>query len=84
MEDGRVYALLSGKRLRLKSRLYEIEDVLPECFIRINQSCIVNISMIKKFTVSIGAALMVELKCGYRDYVSRRQVKKVKERLRIK
>ena len=84
VEDGRVYALLDGKRLRLKSRLYEIEDTLPQSFIRINQSCIVNISMIKKFTVSIGASLMVELKCGYRDYVSRRQVKKVKERLGIK
>ena len=84
VEDSRVYAIFAGKRLRLKSRLYEIEGILPESFIRINQSCIVNISMIKKFTVSIGASLMVELKCGYRDFVSRRQVKKVKERLGIK
>jgi len=37
--------------------------------------------LIKKFDVSFGGALTVIFKNGYTDYVSRRQMKIVKERI---
>ena len=68
-----------------KKRLYKIEEMLEDDdFIKINQSCIVNIKMIESFDASIGGALMIKLKNGYRDYISRRQIKAVKERLGLK
>ena len=39
----------------------------------------INIKHIKKFTMSFFSSLMVELKNGYIDYVSRRNIKSVKE-----
>ena len=43
----------------------------------------INVSKIKLFDVNFGGALKVILKSGYSDYVSRRQVKNVKEWLGI-
>ena len=83
-EDDKLYALTEKEKLRVKLRLYEVEEMLDENFVKINQSCIANIHKIKRFTVSIGAALRVEFDNGYKDYVSRRQLKSVKERLGLK
>ena len=52
-------------------------------FVRINQSCIANINQIKKFSASFNGFLQVHFKNGYIDYVSRRELKNVKERVGI-
>ena len=83
-DGGRVYALIDKRRVRVKERLYELEEMLGAGFVKINQSCLANIKMIKRFDVTLGGALRVEFKNGYRDYVSRRQMKTVKERFLVK
>ena len=62
-------------------RLYQLEELLDASFVKINQSSIVNVKKIERFEASIGGALLVILQNGHRDYVSRRQVKAVKERI---
>ena len=84
IENKRLYASLDGYSALIKMRLYEIEKMLGDSFIKINQSSIANINKIDRFSVSMGAALTVHFKNGYRDYVSRRQLRAVKERLGIK
>ena len=80
-EDSKVYALTEKGKYRLRSRLYQIEQNLNDNFVKINQSCIANIKKIDKFKASVGGALTVIFKNGYEDYVSRRNLKNVKERL---
>jgi DNA-binding LytR/AlgR family response regulator len=82
-QSGRVQAVTAQGEWQVKERLYQLELMFSDSFVKINQSCLVNVSKIEKFSTSIGATLMVELKNGYRDYVSRRQLKQVKERLGI-
>ena len=84
VEDGRVYALTEKEKLTVRLPLYAIEEMLTEDFVRINQSCLGSIRKIARFDASIGGALMVTFENGHRDYVSRRQLKKVKERMHIK
>lgn len=79
--DGRVYAICEGEKYQLKLRLYQLEERYSASFVKINQSCMVNTKKIKGFEASIGGSLMVMLDDGYRDYVSRRQLKAVKERI---
>lgn len=79
--DGKVFAVTENERLMLKERLYVIEKRLPHSFIRINQSCIANRKKIKKFDASISGTLLVRFAGGHTDYVSRRSIKAVKERL---
>lgn len=84
VEDDRLYARSSKGKFRIKMRLYRVEELIPDTFVRINQSCIANIKAIERFEVTIGGTLAVAFKDGYRDYVSRRQTKLVKERLGLK
>ncbi len=80
-EDNRVYALTESNKYRLKSRLYQLEEHLNHNFVKINQSCIANIKKIDKFKATVGGSLTVIFKNGYVDFVSRRNLKNVKERL---
>ncbi len=82
-EQNKVYALLGNDRFRLKCRLYNLEEKLSENFVKINQSCIANIRKIQRFDASVSGSLIVKFKNGYSDYVSRRQLKNVKERIGI-
>lgn len=85
VEEGKVYALTDVEKLSVRLPLYAIEEMLDEKtgFVRINQSCLGNIRKIARFDASIGGALMVTFKNSHRDYVSRRQLKTVKERMGI-
>ena len=83
VSDSKVYALTDNDRFFVKERIYELEAMLGEGFVKINQSCLVNASKIKKFESSIGGSLSVILEGGYKDYISRRQLKAVKERMGI-
>ena len=83
VENNKIYALTQDKKILLKQRLYELEEILDSGFIKVNQSCIANIKQIKRFDASISGSLVVIFKNGHRDYVSRRQLKHVKERMGI-
>ena len=79
-EENKVFAMTESEKFSLRFRLYQIEENLSDNFIRINQSCIANINMIDRFDASFSGTLIVKFRNGYTDFVSRRQVKNVKER----
>lgn len=79
-ENNKIYAITKENKYMLKCRLYNLEESLNDGFIKINQSCIANLRMIEKFEATVYGALNVKFKNGYTDYVSRRNLKKVKER----
>ena len=81
IEDNKVIALTENEKYRLKSRLYQLEENLSDNFVKINQSCIANIKKIDRFKATVGGSLTVVFKNGYVDFVSRRNLKNVKERL---
>lgn len=81
IESGKVYALTDHGKFHIKVRLYQLEQQYAKSFVKINQSCLINFTQIKKFQTSIGGTLSVVLKNGYQDYISRRQLKSVKERM---
>lgn len=71
--DGKTYAIdANGERCRLRGRLYEIEERLPQYFIRINKSSIANRRRIERFAAVLSGSVDAVFKSGYRDYVSRR------------
>ncbi len=83
--DGKTIAIdRSGTKYRLKLRLYELEELLPASFIRINKSAIANKNRLERFTASFNGAVDAVFKCGYRDYVSRRCFSAIKRRFEKK
>lgn len=84
VENNKVVAICAKSKYETRLRLYEIIDNLNENFIKINQSTLINLTKIERFDASISGALLIVLKNGYRDYVSRRELKTVKERFGLK
>lgn len=81
--DDKVFAICGEHKYVVKRRLYQLEQQLGKDYMKINQSCLANISQISRFSASIGGSLEVVFRDGYKDYVSRRELKKVKERMGI-
>lgn len=83
--DGKTYAIDAQNRsYRLKLRLYELEEMLPSSFIRINKSALANESALDRFTVTVAGSVDAVFKCGYREYVSRRCFSQIKRRFEHK
>ncbi|MBO4949919.1 MAG: LytTR family transcriptional regulator [Clostridia bacterium] len=80
-DDNKVFVHAGKDILEVDEKLYELEEFLPDNFLKINKSCIANIEKIRSFDATISGTLAVNFKNGYRDYVSRRRLKYVKERL---
>lgn len=80
-DNNKVYALIGDKKYQIKYRLYQIEELNLNIFIKINQSCLANKTKIKRFETTIGGALKVVFKNGYIDYIARRELKNVKKRM---
>lgn len=79
--DGKTYAIDSkAKQYRLKQRLWELEEILPACFLRINKSALANETYLERFTASYNGAVNAVFQCGYTEYVSRRCFAAIKRR----
>ena len=64
-------------------KLYELEEVLDKNdFIKISNSCIVNINQVECFDISILGTIVVKLKDDTKENVSKRNIKKVKQMLK--
>ena len=84
VQDGKTWAVdQTGKRYRLKQRLYELEAVLPASFIRINKSAIANEQLIERYAATFSGAVDAVFRGGYREYVSRRCFAQIKRRYQL-
>ena len=83
VEKGKVFAVVGENRYQIRRRLYQLEEQAPAAFVKINQSCLANLRHIARFEATISGALRVVFKNGDIDYVSRRNVRAVKERLGV-
>ena len=83
--DGKTYAIdFRKRRYRLKQRLYELEEMLPSSFIRMNKSTLANEHSLDRFQVTYAGSVDAVFKCGYTEYVSRRCFAQIKRRLESK
>ncbi len=80
VEESKVFAHTKDKKYRLRRRLYQVEEMLSEDFIKVNQSCIGCVSKVARFEAPLSGALNIVFKNGHIDFVSRRNMKAVKER----
>ena len=79
--DRKIFAIDSfGKKYRIKSKLFELEEILPSYFARINKSSLANMHSIRRFKYAFNGSVDVEFACGYVDYVSRRCLPEIRRR----
>lgn len=81
-EKRKVFAALKNKKVEIKRKLYEIEDILgAHDFMRFSKSVIGNVNQIQRFELSFNGTLCVYFHSGNKEYISRRYVAKIKEKL---
>lgn len=80
--NGKIYAIdTNNQQYLINYRLYEIEKMLPNYFVRINKSSIANQNYFKKFKLSFNGSVDIIFKSGYQDYISRRCFKELRRRI---
>ena len=84
VENDKVYAHCGDNKIyRIKKTLSEIEQIVPNDFVRISKSGIANWSKVSKMNVQLSGAVNVIFKSGYSDYISRRCFADIKRRYKL-
>jgi len=80
----KVYAALGKEHVEIRMKLYEIEEILlPHDFMRFSKSVIGNLHHIERFELSFNGNLCVYFHSGNKEYITRKYVAAIKERLTI-
>jgi len=77
-DDKDVYAKSNNEVYKVKERLYELEEFLPKNkFIRISNSCIINIEKTVSFDASIIGSLIAKMEDNSKQEVSKRRISNI-------
>ena len=77
-DEKNIYAKGKSEIYRVKDKLYELEESLPKNkFIRISNSCIINIEKTLSFDASIIGSLVAKMEDGTKQEVSKRRISNV-------
>ena len=82
-EDKSNYCKTNSGTFKIKEKLYELEEKLFKGdYVRISNSCIINLKYVDSFDTSIIGTIEVMFKDGSKEYVSRRRVKDVMKKIK--
>ncbi|SET50932.1 LytTr DNA-binding domain-containing protein [Salinibacillus kushneri] len=81
-QNRKVYASIHNHTIELTMKLYELEEILSGYhFTRFSKSVIGNLNHIKYFELAFNGNLCVFFHSGGKEYVSRKYVSEIKEKL---
>ena len=81
VEDGDTIIYGEKKKYRSRKRLYEIGDQLGKQFMQISRTTLINLSCMDSIEPGFSGTLLLKLKNGCRDYVSRKYLPEFKKYL---
>lgn len=82
--DNMVWAHTKEDEFQVKYKLYELERMMPEYFVRVSKSTILNIKKVYSIQKNLAAASRVEFYDSHKIvYVSRNYYKGLKEKLSL-
>ena len=82
-ENNKVYALFGQNRYLIKSRMYQLEELLGAEFLRISNQSLINPKKIKKLSMEPNGTMRILFKDGLIEYASRRCVRLIKDYFNI-
>jgi DNA-binding LytR/AlgR family response regulator len=81
-DDERVYAHTADDAYLIKHRLYELEQLLPRCFVRASKSTIINSKQVYSIERNLTASSLLKFINSHKQvYVSRHYYKQLKQKL---
>jgi DNA-binding LytR/AlgR family response regulator len=81
-DDDNTYAHTASHFYKVRHRLYQLEGILPEDFLRASKSAIVNTHLILSFSSTVGTTGRVEFYGARKTlHISRKYIKPLKTKL---
>lgn len=81
-ESNKISAHTADDIYQIKYKLYELEEILPNNFVRISKSTIVNIDYIFSINRSVTSSSVIQFNRSYKQvYISRLYYKNLKQKL---
>jgi len=82
-EEKNNYCKTENGIYKIKEKLYELEEKLSNGnYVRISNSCIINLEFVKSFDTSLIGSIEVIFKDGSKEYVSRRRIKEIMKKVK--
>ena len=83
VEDGDTIIYGAKQRYRSRKRLYELAQQLGSQFMQISKTTLINLSYVDSIEPGFSGTLLLKLKNGNKDYVSRKYLPEFKKYLGI-
>ena len=81
VEDGDTIIYGAKKQYRSRKRLYELSEQLGKQFMQISKTTLINLSYVDSIEPGFSGTLLLKLKNGNKDYVSRKYLPEFKKYL---
>lgn len=81
VEDGDTIIYGARQKYRSRKRLYELADQLGKQFMQISKTTLINLSYMDSIEPGFSCTLLLKLKNGNKDYVSRKYLPEFKKYL---
>ncbi|MCR5249859.1 MAG: LytTR family transcriptional regulator [Lachnospiraceae bacterium] len=83
VESEKVYVTSEGVTYHVGKRMYELLEILGKDFMQVSKSAAVNLKFLKSVEPYLNGVMVLNLKDGEKEYISRKYVPKLKEYLGI-
>ena len=83
VQGGDTVIYTENEKYYSRRRLYEMLEQIGTCFMQISKQTVINLSCIKSIETGFGGTLLLKLKNGSSDYVSRKYLPDLKRYLGI-
>lgn len=77
--NKQVFCVANGQEYQLSERLYQLQEKLPNSFVQISRTEIIQIQTVEKFTITKSGIIEIIFTDGQKTSASRRYLKKVRE-----
>ncbi len=77
--NKQVFCVANGQEYQLSERLYQLQEKLPNSFVLISRTEIIQIQTVEKFTITKSGIIEIIFTDGQKTSASRRYLKKVRE-----
>ena len=77
--NKQVFCMVNGQEYQLLERLYQLQEKLPNSFVQISRTEMIQIPAVNKFTITRSGIIEIIFKDRQKTSASRRYLKKVKE-----
>lgn len=83
VDNEKVYVVSDGETYRVNRRMYELLEILGKDFMQISKSASINLKYLKSVEPYFNGVMVLHLKDGGKEYISRKYVPELKKYLGI-